>query len=151
MPRMSFPMNEIKRLAEHTRESMQHNPTLAQKHDPSFWSPEYAGKALTQDEVYRLRGQQVDKYLVPPGFWLVKENEGIYLMSNGSPHDLDAPDSETAHVVYAKGSSANKGGRADGGDNFIEFIPLSWYDDCEDASKSKMTIHKNRQELSLVL
>src|SRR5262245_60176401 len=88
MPDLKFPMEGVRRLAEATRSATTHEPTYSQ------------------------RGLQV----VPPGFWLVKD-QGVYLLSNGD---------RTAHEpVYAVGL----GPRADydlvrafaGGDDFCTF------------------------------
>lgn len=72
-----------------------------------------------------------------PGLLLVKD-DGIYLMSNGTPHQESFPEEKTkVHVVYAhtfgplQGDLDSRSAQYDrireavGGDDFAEFVPLS--------------------------
>ena len=63
------------------------------------------------------------------GLLLVKD-DGIYVMSNGSPRDVKGKGPH-CHVVYAEGFNPRKGDVWDkcraavGGDDFVEFVPIT--------------------------
>ena len=145
MPTISFCLKTIAPLAEHTRQCIEHSATFDQQFDSVYWKDEYIKKGLSEDQVVEMCGKHLDPTKLPSGFWLVKD-QGVYLMSNGSPR-LTLDDGKRGKVVYAKGYDPERDGdwysRARavlGGDDFAIFIPLEWYD---------LSVSKGKRVLSL--
>jgi hypothetical protein len=104
MPRLIFKSDELKRVIDHTLSSSPHAAELIGYDD---------GRPITTPG--------------KPGVILVHDH-GVYLMSNGEPHDLVKD--ETSYVVYAEGCDPKHDAEwwetsrdLVGGDDFGETLP----------------------------
>lgn len=100
MIRLLFPLAEVARLAEHA--------VAATEHRPSF-------------------RDTLEGTTPKPALWFVGD-EGLYLMSNGLPHQPNPANHDWPLVSYAEGyrTSADKHtvNHMIGGDDFCEVLPL---------------------------
>ncbi|WP_455233589.1 DUF3085 domain-containing protein [Geopseudomonas aromaticivorans] len=149
---LSFPLAEVRRLAEHADQCKEHAPTFSQHYDRAFWKNPAAD--LSNEQVYVNKGEHLDLSKIPAGLWLVKD-QGIYLISNGSPR-LQAEGSDSSVVVHAKGYNPecdedwyDAARSAVGGDDFVEFIPLEWIEHAEKAGKTALEIVMTETEMAL--
>lgn len=123
---LTFPAVEVRKLLDHAKAATGHKLTIGERlqvyGEPKGWD-------VQPDE--EKHGK--------PGLWLVKD-EGIYLMSNGTPALLTKAGSpngrneiEVNAVVYAEGYDPTKQDRGEvwdaaraavGGDDFVEMLPV---------------------------
>lgn len=138
MSTITFCMNELAVLAEHTRVSRERSPHQWQLMDKRYW---YSGLGLSKADVLRAKGEHIDLQKIPAGFWLINSSdEGVYMMSNGRPGlrlsgNSDLPDSY--HRVYATGND-DRVKPAVG--EVSMFLPLDWYDSVRQAGKPDLVI-----------
>lgn len=97
---LKFCPADVEVQVQHARTCVQHRPTFAQSQDPAF----HKGGKVKRDFYGFPDQENVDKSLIPPALWLVKDH-GIYLMSNGFPRKLLHPNDESSQglVAYALG------------------------------------------------
>lgn len=99
---LEFSAAEVAVLLEHSKRCTTHLPSFEQLYDPKYridGKVPADGDSPTSDDV--------DLSRVPWGLSLVAD-DGVYLISNGLPRDIVAPDPRNAEygrsrVVYAKG------------------------------------------------
>lgn len=157
MAQLTFPIDQVKRILEHTKACDEHDPTFEQQFDPALFK-EGVGE-LSDEEIVKQRGEHIDPKKVPAGFLLVKD-QGVYLMSNGSPRDIVSTDGDrkTSYLVYAKGCNPEKDEfwydtAVDrlGGDDFAQFLPVEWLEMAVASGKKSMTIRVNKNSMSLAI
>lgn len=93
--RLRFKRSEVKVLLEHAKRCNRHAPTYDQMYDP-----QYRFDGRSPEEGVLPTSEDVDYTKVPFGLWLVADH-GVYLMSNGEPHDI--LESEHIRIAYAEG------------------------------------------------
>lgn len=155
MARLKFPAAKVRKLLEHTLAAPGHKLTISERLE-IFGEPK--GWVVQPDE--EKRGK--------PGLWLVKD-EGIYLMSNGTPGLLadgmiatgqEKPGEARLMVAYAKGYDPTKEDRGEvwdkardavGGDDFVELVPVDWIEKAlaGDAAEVVITMSGNTMGVEL--
>lgn len=129
---LKFSLAALAPLYEHAKAAREGRPAYEQMCDPAFLK---AGCQMPATGW--LTEKEMDYAKIPRCFHLVKD-AGIYLMSNGQPY-LQNPkdvlrDPTTTHgwCIYAQGygPAADYDAIRDavGGDDFVEIIPLDWYE-----------------------
>lgn len=79
---LTFSVGEVRRLLDHTLAAAEHRPSFAELFDPLCHK---GGKIKhTDGSTDCPDSENIDQTMVPAGLWLVKD-QGVYLMSNGSP------------------------------------------------------------------
>ena len=120
-------------------------------HTLKFKSKEFA-RMLNWMKTHTRKMPYEDKTTARYGLWLVKDH-GIYVMSPTKERDLTKDDN--THVIYAQGYSPKVGDdlwdktHAVSGDDFAEFIPLS-FDMVDRLEKNgNLTIRISETELEI--
>jgi len=115
---LRFPFASVLPLVEHSEAAPSQNPDFAHLCDPEFWK-----EGAKPDQFGYVSEADVDTTKIRPGILLVKD-QGIYLMSAGSPGLLASENPIRHQVVYATGfgPDANHEAMCDavGGDDFSE-------------------------------
>lgn len=151
---LTFKVSEVRRLAEHSKAAKKHTPTYE-----DLFNPEYhrGGKIKEKDGWPDRDNIDIDK--IPAGLILVKD-QGVYLMSNGSPGLLK--EGSTHHVVaYAEEADPNcksfddwwdAGQRIMGGDDCAISLPLTMFEAVLDAlpDNSKLKIKVTSTTISIM-
>ena len=134
MSKLRFAGEGVARILAHAIESKQHRATY-----------EEAYKQLGKDWFDGKLSAEVLQDKIPAGLTLVHD-QGIYLMSNGLPRQLEVAESEKSVVVYAEGcvpdNDANPGWWDHcrdlvGGDDFAEALPAEMFRSLGRAGDSK--------------
>ena len=111
--KIHFDSAEVAAQVRHALRSPQHRPTFCELNDPKL----HKGGVVKIGEHGFPDAENLDLAKVPPALWLVKD-QGIYLMSNGTPRFLLDPDDTD---LYARGRVAYAHG-------FNPALNTDWYD-----------------------
>lgn len=128
---LTFKVDEVRRLVEHSKAAKKHSPSHNDLFDPAYHR---GGKVVEKDGWPDRDNIDIDK--IPAGLLLVKD-QGVYLLSNGSPSLL--VEGVGSHVVaYAKEADPTSGGEFDdwweaaqaimGGDDCAETLPITMFE-----------------------
>lgn len=136
----TFNVGQVRRLYEHSKASELHSPGYDHLFEGAYYP---GGKPLNDNGKPIKKGDwpdssKIDQKLVPACLFLVGD-QGLYLMSNGTP-GLLVEEGKSHHVVaYAKESDPTAGGefgdwydakvRIFGGDDGACSLPLSMFDE----------------------
>lgn len=152
MATLSFKLKDVKLLAEHTKSSVSRRPTYDQQLDPNFAKD--GTPKMSEDQMFASGSKHVDLKKIPAGFWLVKDS-AIFLMSNGTPGLKDGE--KPNKIVFAKGYDPNidedvweRCCDILGGDDFVTFIPLEWFEISEKDGKRTFSLRVTPRSISLV-
>lgn len=116
---LTFSAADIRELVTHTKAAAQRRPSYAESLNPAFHTD---GKT--------------DDAKIPPGLWLVKD-DGIYLMSNGTPYPRRSATDDRARVAYAAEANPdemspeaawNAARALLGGGDFVQALPLDMFE-----------------------
>jgi len=125
MTTLIFKAAALRPIVEHALSCREHVPTFAMQLTPAYWREgvKIAPGGWPKPE-------DLDLSKVPPHLQLVKD-DGVYLMSSGSPRLLDpaSPAPGRSLVVYAEGMAPEDGWDAWqilGGDDFVEQVDLAF-------------------------
>ena len=119
--RLTFTVDDnLRAIIAHARTASQRKPSYEQLYDED----------LLKDGCEPGYSDSIDHDKIPPCLWLVKD-DGVYLMSNGTP-GLPGAGSRPNLVVYAKEAdpihdpdgSYDNARRIAGGDDFVEAIEI---------------------------
>jgi hypothetical protein len=147
MAMLVFDMEELRPLVEMTRAAKEFTPTFSDLLDPKIMKP---GAKPSRDRFYDAK--DVDHSKVEPCLNLVHD-EGVYMMSN-AVHQKKGPDGRLP-VAYAKGLGKDADydvvRDAVGGDDFVEKIPLEWYDAAVKAGATQFCIEMTSDRMEFVL
>ena len=151
---LSFNAKEIKPLIEHARKCQKHSATFGMLFDKQYW------KQGVKPKEEWAASDEIDDTKIPAGLHLVHD-QGIYLMSNGTPRQLVSSDSKSSIVVYEKDCNPNTpddwwdtARRKVGGDDFAEHVGLDWWDAYikrYPRMEKPFRIRMNKDSMSLVL
>lgn len=128
---LTFKANEVRRLLEHSKAAKKHTPSYEDLFNPAYHR---GGKVVEKNGWPDHDNIDVDK--IPPGLLLVKD-QGVYLLSNGSPSLL--VEGTGGHVVaYAREADPTSAGEFDdwydaarqimGGDDCAETLALTMFE-----------------------
>lgn len=128
---LTFKVNEVRRLVEHSKAAKKHNPSYKDLFNPAYHR---GGKVIEKDGWPDRDNIDIDK--IPAGLLLVKD-QGVYLLSNGSP--LLLVEGTGGYVVaYAREADPTSGGEFDdwweaaqaimGGDDWAETLPITMFE-----------------------
>lgn len=148
---LEFDAGEVERHAEHSRNADRRQPTFAQRYDPEL---RHDGKEPDPDAEGFPSADEVDFTTVPAGFHFVKDH-GIYLMSNADDYKQEFGEPPYTDVVaYAKGYGPDAPHhacqRAVGGDDFVQFIPLEWYERRFEADTFRLRVETEKRRFKKV-
>lgn len=100
---LTFNVGEVRRLYEHSRSSKDHTPSYGHLFEGQYYK---GGEVLCEDgSVYDgtnwPSGESIDYSLIPACLILVGD-QGVYLMSNGTPPQLIKEGENARVVAYAR-------------------------------------------------
>lgn len=129
---LKFNAKEVAAQVEHARQAPEHSPTFSMQFESQYWKDPNA--KMSDDEIFGAKGEHMDMSKIPAGLHLVHD-QGVYIMSNGSPRMI-RPDSDVSSVVcYADECDPEKDEDwyetarvMVGGDDFAEHLPIDWWD-----------------------
>lgn len=149
---LTFKVNEVRRLVEHSKAAKKHTPS----YEDLFNSAYHRGGKVVEKNGWPDR-DNIDIDKIPAGLLLVKD-QGVYLLSNGSPALLVDPSATRQVVAYAKEADPTSGAEFDdwweagqrimGGDDCAETLPLTMFEPVlalladDDSMKIKVTAHQ---------
>lgn len=158
----TFNVGEVRRLFEHSKNAATHQASYEHLCNPEYHKD---GIILTESgEQYRedVEGhwpssKNLDETKIPACLWLVGD-DGIYLMSNGSPRQLASEGSERSLVAYAAEANPktdpegvwNAKQRIFGGDDGVDALPLSMFEyamQLPDSATFKVKISSEKVEV----
>lgn len=109
---LTFKVKEVRRLVEHSKACKEHRPSYEDLFSPEF----HKGGKVKKDENGWPDSENIDRSKLPVGLWLVAD-QGVYLMSSGTPALLVEEGKDANVVAYAKESDPTAEGEFD-----------DWYD-----------------------
>lgn len=138
MPIISFPIDKLDALVDCAQKQTRHIPSPTQ----CYYAPlfrEGVPQDMTDDQIFDSGRSHIDYSKVPPGFLLVKDDKGVYLLSNGENSQVDPcyaeglnrflDDNVTALADEAMGTGPD-----------IEYVPMDWYENAKAAGNSHLVI-----------
>lgn len=145
MARLVFNGAEVRRLFEHAKGSKEQSPTFGMMLDKKCHKE---GVTIPKDGYPT--SDQIDYSKVPAHLQLVKD-DGVYLMSSGIPR-LKGDETHN-HVVYAKGfgrgADWDKVRAAMGGDDFVEGLELSFWQQAIDDEATEIVLNVTANRISM--
>lgn len=120
---LRFAIIELLPILAHSESADAQRPSFSDVFDPEMWKEGAKPNARGYVE-----SDQVDTGKIPPSVLIVKD-DGVYLMSNGTPMLVDPARGTRSVVAYAKGLDPSTGYEviraAVGGDDFAERIQVA--------------------------
>jgi hypothetical protein len=148
MALLIFKAQDLKPIVEHALASPAHTPTYAMQLDPAYWreGAKVAPGGWPGPE-------DLDLSKVKPHLQLVKD-EGVYLMSSGSPRLIDpsVQGGMRSLVAYAEGMGPEDGWeswQAVGGDDFVEHVDVGFIKKALDLGADAIRITLTESSLAI--
>lgn len=128
---LTFNVGQVRRLLGHAKAATEHQPSYEDLFEPSF----HLGGKVKKDKNGWPDSENIDRTKVPAGLMLVADN-GVYLMSNGTPSLLVEEGKPNNVVAYARESDPTS---SDGGDDWYDAKRrIMGGDDCVITMESRM-------------